>query len=705
MNKELDVTMNGGVALVELRNPPVNAWSLAQRSAFATTYDRLCEDDSVRAIVITGAGKAFCAGADIAEFASGQFHDSPHLMDVLQRIYNAGTLTIAAINGVALGGGLETALACHYRIASQQARLGVPEVHLGLLPGAGGTQALPRVAGAKAALDMIVSGKPVSATEALGSGLVDAVHDGDADFREAAIAYAQELLAKSAPLRSAKDAGVDTSGIEAGYFDNYRASIARRTRGFLAPGKCIDAVEAACQTSFTRGLAREAELFRECLASPQARAQQHLFFAEREAGKIPGVADGTELRPLESIAIIGSGTMGGGIAMNFMQAGIPVTMLDLDADALERGVGTIRKNYEISASKGRMSVEQVDACMQLLSTTTSYAELSDADLVIEAVFEDMGIKKKVFASLDAVCKPGAILATNTSTLDINEIAASTKRSRDVIGLHFFSPANVMRLLEIVRAADTAPEVIASCLDMAKRIRKQAVVVGVCFGFVGNRMFEPYIRESHRLVLEGASPAQVDRVLYEFGMAMGPLSVSDLAGNDIGYLVRESRRDEIAHDPGYNLIGDRLVALGRNGQKSGRGFYIYEGRNKQDDPEVIQLAEEIAAELGIERREIPDTEILERCIYPLINEGAEILRDGIAYRSGDIDIVWTNGYGFPAHRGGPMQYADEIGLDRVVDGMNKYRESLGAYGEMWFKPSPLLVELTTSGRLFQGAKAA
>jgi len=705
MKSGINVTTRGDVAVIELANPPVNAWSFEQRAAFVDIYERLRTDDAVRAIVVTGAGNAFCAGADIAEFASGHFHDSPDLGEVLQAIYDSNKLTVAAINGIALGGGLETALACHYRVASPAANVGLPEVHLGLLPGAGGTQALPRVAGVQAALDMIVSGKPVPADKAAAAGIVDRVHDGNEGFVDAAVAYAGELLEQNAPLRSAAHEDVDTSGISATFFDEYRKSIARKSRGFLAPDKCIQAVEAACELPFAEGLKRERELFEECLDSPQARAQQHLFFAEREAGRIPGVPKDTAQRPIASVAIIGSGTMGGGIAMNYVQAGVPVTILDLDEAALERGVATIHRNYEISASKGRMSAEQVEACMGLITTTTSYEDLGSVDLVIEAVFEDMTVKKKVFASLDAVCKQGAILATNTSTLDINEIAASTSRPQDVIGLHFFSPANVMRLLEVVRADETAADVIATVLAMAKRIRKQAVVVGVCFGFVGNRMFEPYLREAHRLVLEGATPAQIDKVLYGFGWAMGPLSVCDLAGNDIGYLVRESRRDEIAHDPGYNLIGDRLVALGRNGQKTGRGFYVYEGREQHEDPEVVELAKEIAAELGIERRDISDEEILERCIYPLINEGAEILREGIAYRSGDIDIVWTNGYGFPVWRGGPMQYADEIGVATVLRGMNKYREQLGAYGEMWFQPSPLLEELATSGKQFSGRSQA
>jgi len=692
MSSKLATTVIDGIGVIRLDNPPVNAWSWDQRKAFVESYKALCADDDVGAIVVTGTGSAFCAGADIAEFASGKAYDTPDLMEVLKPIYDSRKLTVAAINGIALGGGLETALACHYRFASSDAKIGLPEVHLGLLPGAGGTQALPRVAGLPVALDMIVSGKPLPVGRAAAAGIVDRVHEPANEFLDAAIAYASELLDGDAPLRSAAREKVDMSGVSNTFFSEYRESIARRTRGFLAPEKCIQAVEAACELPFDKGLEREAALFRECMNSPQARAQQHLFFAEREAHKIPDIAGDTVQRPVDSVAIIGSGTMGGGIAMNFVQAGVPVTILDLDQSALDRGVATIRRNYEISAKKGRMSAEQVDTCMGLITTTTSYAEIASVDLVIEAVFEDMAIKKKVFAALDEVCKQGAILATNTSTLDINEIAASISRPQDVIGLHFFSPANVMRLLEVVRAEATALDVIATCLAMAKRIRKQAVVVGVCFGFVGNRMFEPYLREAHRLVLEGATPAQIDRVLYDFGMAMGPLSVADLAGNDIGYLVRESRRDEIAHDPGYNLIGDRLVALHRNGQKSGRGFYIYEGRDKREDTEVVELAEQIAAELGIERREISDEEISERCILPLINEGAEILREGIAYRAGDIDIVWTNGYGFPVWRGGPMQYADEIGVPKVLEGMKKYREQLGDYGDMWFRPSPLLERL-------------
>lgn len=685
------------IALISLNNPPVNSLGIATRTEIRDAFRKAIADNTVSAIVLASEGRIFCGGADISEFGTDLTWQEPTLPQLCDELEASSKPLIAAINGMALGGGLELALVCDYRVSLANAKLGLPEVNLGILPGAGGTQRLPRLANVKVALQMITSGQPISATKAHEVSLVDRLAEGD--LLETAIAYAEELLGSNAPVRSCAELTVDTSDLEDDYFDQFRDSIARKTRGYVAPEACIQAVEAACNMPLAQGLVKERELFDACLETPQARAQQHLFFAERAATKIPGVDPKAPKRQINQIAIIGAGTMGGGIAMNFINAGIPVKLLELKEEALERGLGVIRQNYDISVQRGRLTQAQVEERLALLTGTLTYDDLADADLVIEAVFESMDVKCAVFGKLDEVCKPGAILASNTSTLDLDEIAAITSRPQDVIGLHFFSPANVMRLLEIVRGAKTANDVIVTALNIAKTISKVPVVVGVCFGFVGNRMLEPYAREAHRLVLEGASPAQVDKVLTDFGMAMGPLSMFDLAGIDVGFLVRESRRDAISHDPSYNLIADRLYALGRYGQKTSRGFYIYEGRDKREDPEVVELAKGIAKDLGIERREISDQEILERCVYMLINEGADILDEGIAYRSGDCDITWVNGYGFPAWRGGPMQYAEETGLPNILAAIEHYRDTLGSHGEMWFQPSKLLIARVNEGKRF------
>ncbi len=700
--------VHDNIALITMDAPPVNGLGKHLRRALLEGFEKACADDQVAGIVIASAGKLFSGGADIKEFGTTDPLAEPSLPQLLNALEISTKPVVAAIDGQALGGGLELALACDYRFASPRARFGLPEVHLGLLPGAGGTQRLPRIADVPLALEMIVSGKPIGVDKALQARLVDRrskycdkdENGAENAFTEAALDYARELVETEAPLRDCAEIPVDTSALPENFFSDFRQSIARRSRGLFAPECCIQAVEAACQLPLTEGLQKERALFAACMDTPQARAQQHLFFAERAATKVPGVDPQCPRRKITTVAVIGSGTMGGGIAMNFLNAGFKTTILDLNADALERGVGVIRKNYEISAKKGKLTAAQLEARMDALKTTTTYDDIKDVDLVIEAVFENMDIKKKVFQTLDQVCKPGAILASNTSTLDVNEIAATTSRPQDVIGLHFFSPANVMRLLEIVRGEATADDVIVTCIDMAQKIKKLPVVVGVCFGFVGNRMLGPYGREACRLVLEGATPAQIDKVLYDFGMAMGYLSMCDLAGIDVGFLVREGIREQLAIDPSYEKIADELYHLGRYGQKTGRGFYIYEGREKHEDPEVAELAAKTAAELGIERRQISDEEILERTIFMLINEGAQILDEGIANRSSDCDLVYCNGYGFPIGRGGPMQYADEIGLDKVLDSINKYRRELGDYGELWFKPAPLLEKLVAEGKRFK-----
>jgi 3-hydroxyacyl-CoA dehydrogenase len=681
-----------GVAIIIMSSAPVNALGLAMRQALVEHLQLAIAVDQVKAVVISSNLALFCGGADIKEFETGELLDAPNLPDVIDAFENAPKLVIAAIKGSAMGGGLELALGCDYRIALESAKMGLPEIKLGLLPGAGGTQRLPRIAGLPQALDMILSGNPISAQQAHDQGLVDRVVGRDADLLGAALEYAGELIAADAPKALCADIVVEQSGIGSDFFDQTRSAIAQKTAGQVAPEACIQSLERSTSLPLADALKADVEAFENLLETPQARALIHLFFAEREAQKIPGVTSDTPVREITSVAVIGAGTMGVGIAIACLDAGFDVTILEMSAEALDRGLGNLQKHYDRMVEKGRINESRAQQCKSAVTGTLDYADLGGADLVIEAVFEDLAIKKKVFEQLDQVCKPGAILASNTSTLDLNAIAGFTGRPADVIGLHFFSPANIMRLLEIVRGDKTSADVIKSALVFGKHIRKLPVVVGVCYGFVGNRMLEPYFREGSRLLLEGASPEQVDNVLTGFGMAMGIISVADLAGIDVSYRVRESRRDAISHDPAYQAIQDKLYELGRYGQKTGRGSYFYEGREKRNDPEVIALCEQLAAKNGIERRQITDKEILGRCLYPLINEGIQILDEGIAYRSGDCDLIWVNGYGFPAWRGGPLQYADEIGLDTVLTGMNHYRETLGGYGEMWFKPSPLLERL-------------
>ncbi|MCZ6882173.1 MAG: 3-hydroxyacyl-CoA dehydrogenase NAD-binding domain-containing protein, partial [Gammaproteobacteria bacterium] len=630
------------------------------------------------------------------ELRTGDIWQTPDLHSLIDAVDNAPKLVIAAINGIAMGGGLELTMACDYRIARQAAKLGLPEIKLGLFPGAGGTQRLPRLAGLQVATDMILSGNPITAAKAESVGLVDRVVSDDVNFQQAAVAYCEELLNTKVQRRYCSDMQVDPNEVGYDFFIKIRVEIANNTVGQIAPEHCLTLIESTTLLPFAEGLEQEKKDFIEILKTPQARAMTHLFFAEREAQKIPGVERDTATREINSVALIGAGTMGTGITIACLDAGLPVTLIETTTEALDRGLGNISKHYDRSVEKGRINEEQAESLKAAVTGTLDFAGLADTDLVIEAVFEELEIKQMVFEQLDKHCKPGAILASNTSTLDLDVIAAITSRPEDVIGLHFFSPANIMRLLEIVRGQATAPEVLKTALQFGKRIRKLPVVVGVCFGFVGNRMFEPYFREGSRLLLEGASPEQVDRVLTEFGMAMGIVSVADLAGIDVSYRIRESRRQQISQDPSYQAIQDKLFELGRYGQKSGRGSYFYEGREKTSDPEVVKLCEALASGLNIKRRDISDQEILERCLYPLINEGIQILDEGIAYRPGDCDLIWVNGYGFPAWRGGPLHYADEIGLKSVLAGMSKYAQHLGDYGKLWFKPAKLLETLVRDG---------
>ena len=677
-------------------SPPVNALGLPMREALVKNLQQAFADDTVKAVVIASSLPLFCAGADIEEFDSNLFWASPDLPAVIDAVENGPKLVIAAINGIVMGGGLELALGCDYRVVGQSASLSLPEIKLGLFPGAGGTQRLPRIVGLQKATDMILSGNPIDADAAAACGLADYLVANDADFGELALAYAEELVATNAPRRHCAEMDIDLSQAGDDFVDQTRAAISAKTSGQVAPEYCLKSIELCLQQPLASALELDIASFRELLETPQAKAMIHLFFAEREANKVPGVLRDMVCRDISEIAVIGAGTMGRGIAIACLDAGFPLRLLETSQQALDSGLDYIAKHYHRSVAKGRISEAKASQLIARVSGALDYRALAGVDLVIEAVFEDMEIKKAVFGQLDRVCKPGAILASNTSTLDLDAISSLTSRPGDVIGLHFFSPANVMRLLEVVRAKATSAGVLKTALQFAKRIRKLPVVVGVCFGFVGNRMFEPYFREGSRLLLEGATPEQVDRVLTEFGMAMGIVSVADLAGIDVSYRVRESRRHEFAHDPGYQAIQDRLFKLGRYGQKTARGSYLYEDRERKTDPEVVTLCEQLADQLGIQRREISDQEILQRCLYPLINEGIQILDEGIAYRSGDCDLIWVNGYGFPAWRGGPLWYADNIGLDKVLAAMNHYQKDLGDYGEMWFKPAVLLEKLVLEG---------
>ncbi|QRY77813.1 enoyl-CoA hydratase/isomerase family protein [Pseudomonas sp. PDNC002] len=697
MNSLIRYQVEDGLALITLARPPVNALGQTLRAAVLDACQRAASDASVRAIILHGDGKLFSAGADISEFGSAASFAAPSLPDLLSRLTQLDKPLIAALSGLALGGGLELALACGYRIGEPSLRLGLPEISLGLLPGAGGTQRLPRLIGVAPALDMMISGLPIDANRALELGLLDRLAASADTLVEAARAFALDLLGDLAPARRQTPFAEPAASVAEDFFQQYRQTHEPRWKNRLAPRLVLAAVEAACVLPLQAGLERELALFKQAEDSAQSAALRHLFFAEREAGRIPGIAEDIALRPVAKVAVIGAGTMGGGIAMNFANAGIPVVVLEQKSEALERGLANVRRNYESSVSRGKLNAEQLEQRMQLLVGTLDYADIADADLVIEAVFEKLEIKQQVFRTLDEVCKPGAILASNTSSLDVDAIAAVTRRPQDVIGLHFFSPANVMRLLEVVRARETAPDVLATTLRLAKRIGKVAVVSGVCFGFIGNRMLEPYNREAHRLVLEGATPARVDGVLTDLGLNMGALTMTDLAGIDVNFLVRDSNRSAFADDASYYRVGDALYSLGRYGQKTGRGFYLYEGRQRRDDDEVVALAERLASELQVERRLIGDAEIHDRCLFMLINEGIQLLDEGIALRAGDIDLVWTNGYGFPAWVGGPLHYAEQLGLDKVLDGIHRYRDSLGTYGQRWFQPAPLLERLVAAGK--------
>lgn len=690
--------IHDNIGVISIDNPPVNALSHAVREGIQASIDAFDGDDSIRAIIILCAGRTFIAGADIREF--GKPPQAPHLPDVVNRIEACTKPVIAAIHGTALGGGLEIAMGCHFRIALPAASVGLPEVKLGLLPGATGTQRLPRLTGIRTALDMMISGNPVPASQAKEAGIIDRLADSD-DLRGDALHYAAELIANDIPPRRIRDLPV--AAVANNFFAEYRQAIARKTRGLFAPERIIQCVENAAKMTFDDAVEQERQLFMECRNSPQSAGLRHAFFAEREVARVPGLAKDTPTRPLQSAAIIGAGTMGAGIAYACITAGMKVFLLDNDEAGLERGQQTIDKLLAGGVERGKIKADKAEACRERLNLTSDYRDLAEVDIVIEAVFETMAIKQKVFAALDEVCKPGAILATNTSTLDIDAIASATRRPEDVIGLHFFSPAHIMKLLEIVRGKDTAADVIATSLLLAKTLSKIGVVVGNCFGFVGNRMLYSYGRENQLMLLEGAAPEAIDKALYDWGMAMGPNAVGDLAGLDVGYKVRQERTD-LPDDPRFYRVANKLAEMGRYGQKTGKGMYLYEAGSRQPipDPEVRALIRAEAKALGIEQREISAGEIVERCVYGLIVEGARILQDGIASRPGDIDVIWMHGYGFPRHRGGPMHYADSIGLDKVYARVCEFRDR---FGPMYWEPPALLRELADSGRSFADFSAS
>ena len=684
INAVMDLTRDGEVAVLTLNSPPVNALSAPVRDGLALGIAAAGADPEVKAIVLICAGRTFIAGADITEFGKPAVA-SASLFDVQTAMEHSKKPIIAAIHGTALGGGLEVALTCHYRIAAASAKCGLPEVKLGLLPGAGGTQRLPRLVGPEIALDLVTSGRHVGAKEALKMGVFDEVVADD-QLLPGAVAMARKAIAEKWPLRLARDVNdkVDAARPNsAKLFADFRAKNAKLMRGFEAPEANIQCIEAAVNLPFDEGIKVERALFVPLMQGLQSRAQRYVFFAERMAAKVEGLPADAQLLPVKSVGIIGAGTMGGGIAMNFLNVGIPVTIVEMKEEALTRGIGVIRKNYENTAAKGKLTAADVETRMGLLKGSLDLADLGQADLIIEAVFENMDIKKELFAKLDGVAKPGAILASNTSYLNVDEIAAATKRPGSVVGMHFFSPANVMRLLEVVNGAKTEPAVLATVMGIGKKIGKIAVVSGVCHGFIGNRMLSFRQQQAQKLILEGALPSDVDRVLYDFGFPMGPFQMSDLAGLDIGWNAATSKGE---------TIRDRMCEAGMRGQKNGKGFYNYDAqRNRTPSPETEKIILDYAAERGINRRSIDDDEILERCLLPMVNEGAKILEEKMAQRASDIDIVWINGYGWPVYHGGPMFWADHYGLAKVV-------ERLKHYG---ITPAPLLEKLAASGQTFTG----
>jgi len=694
MSNVVEFEKRGSVGVITVDSPPVNALSQAVRQGLSECLDRGLADASVTALVLACKGRTFIAGADITEF--GKPPRDPALGDVITKFEQSDKPVVAALFGTALGGGLEVALACHYRVAVPSAKCGLPEVKLGILPGAGGTQRLPRLIGFEKALEMIVSGDPISSTEAKSLGLVDAIVDGD--VVDGAVAFASSIQsARPLPRARDKTAHVEAAKANPAIFDKATKDAKQRGRGARAPVRCVEAVRAAIELPFDEGLKKERELITEAIASVESKGMRHVFFAERRAAKIPEVPDDTPTSKVTKAAVLGAGTMGGGIAMVLANAGIAVQLVDREQAFVDKGLDIVAKNYAATVKKGKLSQAEMDARMGRISGTTSWDGLSDVDLVIEAVFEEMGLKKEIFGKLSSICRKDAILASNTSTLNVDEIAASAEHPERVLGLHFFSPANVMRLLEIVRGKQTSKTVVATCMKLAKQINKVGVLVGVCHGFVGNRMLHQYYREAQFLIQEGALPEQVDRVMTGFGFAMGPCATSDLAGIDVGWRIRKAQPKPPPGERYSGAVADRLAEMGRFGQKTSAGFYKYEAGSRAPipDPEVEKIIVAVSKELGVERRPVSDEEILERCLYAMINEGAKILDEKIALRASDVDTVWINGYGFPSHRGVPMFYADVVGLPKILQKVREFRER---HGKVW-EPSALLVRLASAGSTF------
>ena len=695
-----DYKVHGDVAVISLNNPPVNGLGLSTRQAITEGVEKAVQDASIKAIVITGHGKAFSGGADIREFGSPKATQEPNLLSVIAQIENCAKPVVAAVHTVAMGGGLELALGCHYRIAAPGASIALPEVKIGLLPGAGGTQRLPRVLGVEPALNMIVSGEAIK-SEMLAmlpeQKLFDKMSASPESLMDEALKFAREVSA-TRPLPRVRDLPCKHPQGDA-YFQFTRNMVKGMAKNYPAPPKCVDAVQAATKKKFDEGMVIERELFMNLMWTPECRALRHLFMSQRAASKIADVPDTTPTRAIKQVAVIGAGTMGGGISMNFLNAGIPVKILETKQEALDRGIATIKKNYEAQVKKGKLKEDKYAQRMALLTSTLSYDDIKDADLVIEAVFEEMGVKETVFKQLDAVMKPGAILASNTSTLDVNAIANFTKRPEDVIGMHFFSPANVMKLLEVVRGAKTAKDVLATVMALAKTIKKTAVVSGVCDGFIGNRMIEQYGRQGGFLLEEGCTPQQVDKAIEKFGFAMGPFRMGDLAGNDIGWAIRKRRYVEKPNMK-YSKTADLLCEMGRFGQKVGKGWYDYQAGKRDAIPnkEVEDMVVKHRATIGMTPRKISDEEIVQRLVFSLVNEAAHILEDGIASKASDIDMVYITGYGFPIYRGGPMLYADQVGLFNVVQAMHRFAANPHDDAEFW-KPAPLLAKLAAEGKTF------
>lgn len=691
--------LQGDVGVITIDRPPVNAIDVSVREGLWKALDRAEADRGAKVILVACGGRTFLSGADLNEL--GGTIAEPNYYDTLDRLEAATKPVVAVLHGTALGGGLETALACHYRAAVRDARMGMPEITLGIVPGAGGTQRLPRLIGARPALEMMIQGAPIDAARAKELGLVDEIVDGAP--REGGLAYAQRLADRGAPVRRTGERKVDATGFSPAEVADYLASQARALKGRTTQHKTLAAIQAAVELPLAEGLKREGELSRASLQDRESHALRHVFFAEREVGKIPGLQP-MQAAPIRKAAVVGAGTMGGGIAMALASSGVPATLIDVSEAALERGLGVVRSNYEATVKRGRMAPEELDQRMALITGATSLSAASDVDVVIEAVFEDMELKRRIIRELDGVAPPHAILATNTSTLSISELAAETRRPAQVVGLHFFSPAHVMRLLEIVRGAKTSNETLVTSLEIARKLKKIGVVSGDAFGFIGNKMMQDgYFREAEQLLLEGASAAQIDRVMEAFGFAMGPNKVNDMAGVDVGTKVREELyKKETRPDP-YFVVSDALTAQGKLGQKSGEGVYLYKpgDRTAYPNPATEALIRELAAARGIHPRQIEDTEIEERCVLPLINIGAQLLADGVAYRAKDIDVVWTSGYGFPRHLGGPMFYADTLGLPSVLARIEAYHARLGHY----WRPSPLLARLANEGGSFEAYDAA